>query len=208
MLPANVEKLLGDLQSQNVNLRMQAVEELGKLGVSHERIVIALEKIATSDANPFDGSTKIKEMARKLLQSQAHQEILKQQGRSAPMSDAEKMAQMKELSQNILLTTTPFVDGYIVQKYFGVISAEVVLGTGGFSELGAGIADFFGTRAESFQNKLKQATSLALDELRLQAVGIEADAVIGVDFDYTILSSNILMVVANGTAVKIVPIKD
>jgi uncharacterized protein YbjQ (UPF0145 family) len=110
----------------------------------------------------------------------------------------------KELGA-ILLVTTPAIEGARVIQYLGVVSAEVVLGTGLLSELGADLADFFGGRASEFQNKLAEAKEAAMNELRKKAHAVGGNTVLGVDLDYSVIKSNMLMVVANGTAVKLAP---
>jgi uncharacterized protein YbjQ (UPF0145 family) len=105
----------------------------------------------------------------------------------------------------ILVISTPSVEGRKVARYLGLVSAEVVLGTGFLSELGAGLADLLGARADEFQGKLKQAKDAAMRELKLRALELEADAILGVDLDYSVLGHNMLMVVANGTAVRLAP---
>jgi uncharacterized protein YbjQ (UPF0145 family) len=117
--------------------------------------------------------------------------------------EREKLARRKA---SLLLTTTHFIEGRAIAQYLDIVTAEVVMGTGFLSELGAGIADLLGTRAEEFQHKLRESKSTALHELRDNAFRADADAVIGVDIDYMTLTSNVLAIVASGTAVKLVPL--
>ncbi|MCA9898026.1 MAG: YbjQ family protein [Anaerolineales bacterium] len=105
--------------------------------------------------------------------------------------------------ENLILTTTHFIEGRTITKYIEVITAEVVLGTGVFSEIGANIADIFGKRAAGFQEKLQEARKLALDELRILAFKKNADAIVGLDLDFMNLGNNVLVVIATGTGVKL-----
>lgn len=107
--------------------------------------------------------------------------------------------------QNLLVVTTPIIQGRLVSQYLGIVSSGVVLGTGFLSELGAGVADFFGTRAGGFQDKLTRAREMALQELKEQAVMRGGDAVIGLDLDYMSIAANMLMVSVSGTVVKLSP---
>jgi uncharacterized protein YbjQ (UPF0145 family) len=118
--------------------------------------------------------------------------------------EREKLAQRKA---SLLLTTTHFIEGRAIAQYLDIVTAEVVIGTGLLSELGAGIADLLGTRAEGFQQKLQEFRSTALDELRNNAFHKGADAVIGVDIDYMTLANNALVIVASGTAVRLVSLE-
>jgi uncharacterized protein YbjQ (UPF0145 family) len=113
--------------------------------------------------------------------------------------------EMDKRLSNFIVTTTFNIEGKRISNYIGVFTSEVVLGTGLLSEFGAGIADLLGTRAGGFQYKLRQAKEEALDEVKRQSVIKGADAIVGLDIDYSTLTSNLLMVVASGTAVKLEP---
>lgn len=56
------------------------------------------------------------------------------------------------------------------------------------------------------QQGLKEARTAALDELRAEALALGADAVVGIDLDYSEISGggkSMLFLVASGTAVKL-----
>ena len=117
--------------------------------------------------------------------------------------DEQQRAMLAEKVKNLLVTTTPTFENNTISSYLGVVSSVVVLGTGIFSELGAGVADLLGTRAGGFQEKLNKAREIALQEIKEQANQLGGDAIVGVDLDYMSLSTNMLMVSVNGTAVKL-----
>ena len=103
-----------------------------------------------------------------------------------------------------LMITSGFnFEGYKIVKYYGVYSGECVLGTGFLSGLGASFADFFGTNSKLYSEKLKNAKEFALKQLFEQVKKTGANAIIGLDIDYTSFSSDIMGVITNGTAVKI-----
>lgn len=108
-----------------------------------------------------------------------------------------------DLHRQILLTSTHQVEGRRIVEYLDVISGEMVIGTGLFSELSADLADFGGGEVTAFKGKLGGAKKMALQRLRGAALSLGANAVVGVDLDYTTLSSNKIAVVASGTAVKV-----
>jgi uncharacterized protein YbjQ (UPF0145 family) len=123
-------------------------------------------------------------------------------------SDEEARRLSEEMDKRLsdfIITTTFNIEGKRISSYLGVFSSEVVLGTGLLSEFGAGIADLLGTRAGGFQSKLRQAKDEALDEVKRQCALNGADAIVGLDIDYETLTSNLIMVVASGTAVKLEP---
>jgi len=104
----------------------------------------------------------------------------------------------------MLITTTPQIEGKKITAYFGVVSGEAIMGADIFKDLFAGIRNIVGGRAASYENELRRAKDLALDEMAEKAKTLGANAVIGVDLDYETLGQggNMLMVSASGTAVK------
>lgn len=93
-------------------------------------------------------------------------------------------------------------ENYEITEYLGFCSGECVLGTGFFSSLDASISDLFGINSTSYSSKLKQAREAATNMLIQNAAALGADGIIGLDIDYTTFSSDIMGVIANGTAVK------
>jgi uncharacterized protein YbjQ (UPF0145 family) len=94
-------------------------------------------------------------------------------------------------------------EGYRITKYIKVISGETVLGTGFLSEFSAGVANLFGVETDKFAKKFEQAKDSALKKLISNAVELDANALIGVDFDYPLIYNNIIAVIASATAVVV-----
>ncbi|HWP37248.1 MAG TPA: heavy metal-binding domain-containing protein [Gemmatimonadales bacterium] len=107
----------------------------------------------------------------------------------------------------MLITTTPSVDGAEIAEYYGVVSGEAILGANIFKDLFAGIRDIVGGRSAAYEKELREARSLALEEMAAEAESLGADAIVGVDLDYETISvgrgGNMLMVTASGTAVRV-----
>ena len=106
----------------------------------------------------------------------------------------------------MLLTTTETVEGRIVSGYLGIVTGDAVMGTNLFRDLFAGIRDIVGGRSGSYEKELRKAKDAALDALAEEAGALGADAVIAIDLDYEVIGgdkSTMLMVSANGTAVKL-----
>ena len=78
-----------------------------------------------------------------------------------------------------------------------------MLGVNAFKDVSAGVRNIFCGRAKSYENELASGVSDALAEMEKQAAKLGADAVVGVDIDYETVGSNMLMVSASGTAVKL-----
>jgi len=106
-------------------------------------------------------------------------------------------------TRDIVLTSTHSVDGSRIIKYLGIESVEIVIGTGMFSEISSSIDDFFGARSTAFEQKLARAKETALKKLKLVAFEKGANAVVGVDLDYTEFSGNRIGLIVNGTLVAI-----
>lgn len=117
--------------------------------------------------------------------------------------EAKAEAEYNEFIKNFMMTTGYNFEGYKIKKYVKVITAECVLGTGFLSEFTSGFADFFGVESEQFNSKLKEARNFALNKLTKQAFELKANAVIGIDIDYTMFGKNMIGVIINGTAIEV-----
>lgn len=113
-----------------------------------------------------------------------------------------------ELAANLIVTTEMAMPEYKVTQRIEVITAECVFGMNMFKDFFAGITDFLGGRSKSSQKVLRDARRTALTELRREALIVGANAVIGVDLDYSEISGDgksMLFVVVSGTAVTVEP---
>jgi uncharacterized protein YbjQ (UPF0145 family) len=102
----------------------------------------------------------------------------------------------------MIVTTTNSVEGYQVSEYQGIVTGEAILGANVFRDVFAGITDIIGGRSSSYEASLAEARETALREMEDRAASRGANAVIGVDIDYEVINS-MLMVSASGTAVKL-----
>ena len=101
------------------------------------------------------------------------------------------------------VTTSNNIDGYKIIEYCGVVSGDIVIGTGLFSGFVASLDDIFGMESLAYGNKLIKAKKAALAAMIKNANDLKANAIVGVDLDITTTSNNMFIVSANGTAVKI-----
>jgi len=104
----------------------------------------------------------------------------------------------------MLITTTPQVEGKKITAYLGLVSGEAIMGADIFKDLFAGIRNIVGGRAAAYEQELRRAKEIALEEMSDSAKSLGANAIVGVDLDYETLGQggNMLMVSASGTAVK------
>ncbi len=121
-------------------------------------------------------------------------------------AEQQRIQKLVLASRNVIVSTTPSLDGYRVKKYLGTESVEFVIGTGLFSEISSSIADFFGARSTAFEMKLNAAKRHAMGALKYAAVEKGANAVVGIDLDYTEFSNNRIGLIINGTLVLVEPI--
>ncbi len=105
----------------------------------------------------------------------------------------------------MIVTTTHSVEGRKIDSYLGIVTGEAIVGANIFKDLFAGIRDIVGGRSAAYENELRKAREMALNELSEAARQLGANAVVGVDLDYEVIGANgsMLMVSASGTAVKI-----
>jgi uncharacterized protein YbjQ (UPF0145 family) len=103
----------------------------------------------------------------------------------------------------MLITTTHTIEGKRINKYFGIVTGEAILGANIFKDFFAGIRDIVGGRSAAYEEELRKAKDIAIAEMKQQAMEFGANAVIGVDLDYETVgqTGGMLMVSASGTAV-------
>jgi uncharacterized protein YbjQ (UPF0145 family) len=102
----------------------------------------------------------------------------------------------------MLVLSTPNIEGKNIAKYFGLVSGEAILGANIFKDLFAGIRDIVGGRSQAYEQELRKAKEIAVQEMIRDAQNLGANAVIAVDLDYeTLGNGSMLMVSVSGTAV-------
>lgn len=106
---------------------------------------------------------------------------------------------------NMLLTTTPTIQGKEIREYKGIVYGEVITGVNFIKDFTASVRNFVGGRAQNYEEELIEARTEAMRELEAKAARMGANAVVGIDIDYEVLGANngMLMVTAAGTAVVI-----
>lgn len=105
----------------------------------------------------------------------------------------------------MLVLTTPGVEGRRIVKHLGIVSGEAILGANIFKDFFAGIRDIVGGRSAAYEQELRKAKDIAIQEMVAQAQTMGGNAVVAVDLDYETIGTNgsMLMVSASGTAVVV-----
>ena len=106
----------------------------------------------------------------------------------------------------MLITTTNNIEGKKITAYLGLVSGEAIIGANIFRDFLAGIRDIVGGRSAAYENELRKAKDIAIEEMSRKCQEMGGNAVIAVDLDYETIGSgsgtNMLMVSASGTAIK------
>ena len=106
---------------------------------------------------------------------------------------------------DMILTTTPQIEGRRILEYKGLVTGETIIGANAFKDFFAGIRDISGGRSGSYEKVLRQAKNAAVAEMQERARQLGGNAIVGIDLDYETIGANnsMLMVTASGTAVVI-----
>lgn len=139
----------------------------------------------------------------------AEEQISKEQ---AAALDADKKSAQEIAAQSHsdamarIILTTESAHNLPVNRRLDIVTAEVVIGMHLFKDIASAFRDTFGGRSATMQQGLRDARKTALEELKLEAHALGADAVVGVDLDYSEISGggkSMLFLVASGTAVTL-----
>lgn len=103
----------------------------------------------------------------------------------------------------MLIVTTDGIEGRRIVEYLGIVSGDAIVGANVFRDVFARVRDVVGGRAGGYEKALRGAKEHALEDLIEEARALGADAVVAVDLDYEVVGNSMLMVSANGTAVKL-----
>lgn len=106
------------------------------------------------------------------------------------------------------VTTTDKVEGYPVTQYLGIVTGETIAGINALKDLGAGLRNIFGGRAEGYEAELVNARNSAYEEMVVRAQQMGAEGIVAFRYSFTTMGAgNMLMVTATGTAVRFSPVQ-
>lgn len=101
----------------------------------------------------------------------------------------------------MLVTTTNTIEGKKIATYHGIVTGEAIMGANVVRDLFASVTDIVGGRSSAYENKLSEGRQIAIEEMKVKANHLGADAVIAVDLDFETLREGMMMCIATGTAV-------
>lgn len=107
----------------------------------------------------------------------------------------------------MIMVTTPTISGQRITATQGLVTGEAILGAHIFRDIFAGITNIVGGRSAAYEEELRRAKTIAVEEMQQQARDLGGNAIVGVDLDYETIGqgASMLMVSASGTAVTITP---
>jgi uncharacterized protein YbjQ (UPF0145 family) len=103
----------------------------------------------------------------------------------------------------MIITTTPTIEGHPIEEYLGIVTGEAILGAHIGRDILASFTDIVGGRSREYEEEVRKARAIALEEMASEATSKGGNAVVGVDIDYEVIRQGMLMVSASGTAVKV-----
>jgi uncharacterized protein YbjQ (UPF0145 family) len=102
-----------------------------------------------------------------------------------------------------LVTTTSSIEGWSVQKYYGVVTYQLVIGANIFRDVFSSFRDIFGGTAKGYQKDLQNMEEIALDNLKKKASHLGANLILGLRLDFDEVSGggkSMFMLSVSGTA--------
>lgn len=109
----------------------------------------------------------------------------------------------KHKIDHYLITTGSLLEGYQIDEYLGIVSGQVVLGTGMFSSFDASMSDWTGTEATAYSEKLDLAQNEALRRAVIKSIRLGGNALIGIDVEHSVFVRDLIGVIVTGTSVKV-----
>tara|TARA_R110001606_G_C15306663_1_gene643162 strand:- start:119 stop:1240 length:1122 start_codon:yes stop_codon:yes gene_type:complete len=111
-----------------------------------------------------------------------------------------------KMKNDFIITSTNNIEGGNIKNYLGVINNNIVIGTNLFSDIGASIIDIFGGTSSSYQKKLKDIYESSIQNLKIKAKNLGANAILGLAIDFDEISGgnkSMFMISVSGTAVTV-----
>ncbi len=103
----------------------------------------------------------------------------------------------------MIITTTPTIEEHPIEEYLGIVVGEAILGAHIGRDILASVTDIVGGRSAAYEEEVRKARAIALNEMTAEAKSKGGNAIVGVDIDYEVIRQGMLMVAASGTAVRV-----
>ena len=103
----------------------------------------------------------------------------------------------------MIVTTGNEVPGKKVAKVLGVVKGSTVRARNIGRDIGAGFKNFIGGEIKTYTEMTKDSREEAYNRMVNEAIGLKADAIIGVRFMTSMVMAGASEMLAYGTAVKL-----
>jgi uncharacterized protein YbjQ (UPF0145 family) len=107
--------------------------------------------------------------------------------------------------ENMMITTTPILDGYRIAKYIGPVVVPIVGAGNMIKDWFAGFTDVFGGNSCGYQKVFAKFIQNGVKEMMAQAKDHGANAIVGFHIETTNISAgkSIISIILYGTAVLV-----
>ena len=78
----------------------------------------------------------------------------------------------------MIISTTPTLEGKKISEYYGMVSGEAIMGADLFKDLFASIRNIVGGRSAAYEEELRKAKNLAVQEMAEEARRLGGNAVV------------------------------
>ena len=116
-----------------------------------------------------------------------------------------KNEQRLETARTILVSSTDSIPGRVMGDYLGLVRGGTCRAKHVGRDIAAGLKNIVGGEIAGYTQLMAEAREEALFRMKLDAVRLEADAVIGVNFSTAMIDVGTAEITAFGTAVKLIP---
>jgi uncharacterized protein YbjQ (UPF0145 family) len=86
-------------------------------------------------------------------------------------------------TKRVGVTTTNSIEGWEIDHYFQPVTSHLVVGTNVFSDFLASFTDFFGGNSKTYQKRISDLYTEAVEQLRASADRVGANYIIGLSID-------------------------
>ncbi len=131
------------------------------------------------------------------------QEQYERENAESPKSRAQLQKTEERQISRVLVTTVEVLDGYRVKEYLGVARGGTVRAKHAGSDFLAAIKNVVGGEIKGYTALIADAREEAIYRMKLDAVSMGADAVVGVNFSTCMVDVGAAEITAFGTAVKL-----
>jgi uncharacterized protein YbjQ (UPF0145 family) len=201
---------LVELRSLYDNLSLKELNNLRENAVLSKEVEgVLMQAIAKKTKKGIDTGDVVKESKKRQSREKYDNELnakLKEAILKKDLSGLDR-SELKYLTRRVILTTESSPTDIKIRKRIDIVTAEYVYGMNMFRDYFSNMADVTGGRSRASQKILRDTRKVCLYELKKEALLVGADAVVGINLEYSEISgaenNGMLFLVASGTAVSL-----